>query len=241
MTGLKTAAGLLLACSFLIANGGAGAHAAGTISSYRLLVLNGETVKWGAARLGAGAVVTYAVTSAPRDFSGARNCPELVPLDGLLGASAISRPAFDAALEEALAAWSATADVTFRPADEASADILIGAQGQPIGRAFTNVATRAMAPESAAGGVATIAASLICLNPQQAWKTHFDGNLEVYDLRYTLMHEIGHAIGLDHPGSRDALMDFRYLEAFETLQAGDRDGAALLYGPPRETVADAIP
>jgi hypothetical protein len=68
------------------------------------------------------------------------------------------------------------------------------------------------------------------MNPEQAWKVGFDGDLEVYDIRYTLMHEIGHAIGLDHPGVPGELMDFRYLETFSSLQPGDRAGAASLYG-----------
>jgi hypothetical protein len=51
------------------------------------------------------------------------------------------------------------------------------------------------------------------------------------------MHEIGHAIGLDHPGIPEALMDFRYREAFSSLQAGDRAGAKALYGPVLTDVA----
>jgi hypothetical protein len=63
------------------------------------------------------------------------------------------------------------------------------------------------------------------------WKVGFDGNLDVYDLRYTLEHEIGHAIGLDHPSPSGQLMSYRYDEGQSGLQSGDIKGAALLYGP----------
>ena len=76
-----------------------------------------------------------------------------------------------------------------------------------------------------------IGRSLICLNPRQPWKIGFDGDLKVYDLRYTLAHEIGHAIGLDHPSPSGQLMSYRYDEGQPGLQPGDIKGAALLYGP----------
>jgi len=72
----------------------------------------------------------------------------------------------------------------------------------------------------------------LLLNPKEPWKIGFDGNLGVYDLRYTFMHEIGHAIGLDHPGSSGAIMGFRYDEQVRELQPSDIAAAQLLYGPP---------
>ena len=63
-----------------------------------------------------------------------------------------------------------------------------------------------------AGGKKIIGRSLICLNPTQPWKIGFDGRLDVYDLRYTIAHEIGHAIGLDHPSAAGQLMSYRYDE-----------------------------
>jgi hypothetical protein len=213
----------------------AGASAAGGLSDYRLLVLGGGTVKWGSPVLGEGAVVTYAVVDRPVAFDGARNCASLAPLDRLLNRNRISRARFDLELARALVAWSEAANVSFERAEGMDANILIGAQGVPVGRAFTNVA------HEAAGGLhgpGRIAGSVICMNPEQAWKVGFDGDLEVYDIRYTLMHEIGHAIGLDHPGVPGALMDFRYLETFSALQPGDRAGVASLYGPRTTDTAD---
>jgi predicted Zn-dependent protease len=46
------------------------------------------------------------------------------------------------------------------------------------------------------------------------------------------MHEIGHALGLDHPEQRSQLMHFKYDESRTGLQAGDIAGAVKLYGPP---------
>ena len=71
----------------------------------------------------------------------------------------------------------------------------------------------------------------MCLDPNHAWTIGFDGDTSTYDLRYTLMHEIGHTIGLDHPGPSGQVMGFKYHEEFDRLQAGDQRGALRLYGP----------
>lgn len=82
----------------------------------------------------------------------------------------------------------------------------------------------------------TIEQSLVCLNPAHEWKVGFDGNKDVYDIRYTLTHEIGHAIGLDHPGPSGQVMGFRYTEDFADLQPGDLRGVQRLYGRPADTL-----
>ena len=86
-----------------------------------------------------------------------------------------------------------------------------------------------------------IAKSLICLNPAKSWKIGFNGNMDVYDLRYTIAHEVGHAIGLDHPSPSGQLMSFRYDEDFRSLRPGDVSGAVALYGKPGTPVAAAPP
>ena len=49
-----------------------------------------------------------------------------------------------------------------------------------------------------------------------------------------IAHEIGHAIGLDHPEPHGQIMSMRYHEEFRTLQAGDVSGAVRIYGPRRD-------
>jgi hypothetical protein len=234
MRGLKAAVALAATMAFAPATftsmpaiGEPLSAAAGKAGIFRIIELKGSKVKWGSPAMGTGTSVTYAFATAPVAFSEARNCRAMAPMDGLLAKSGIDKSQYEAEAAKAFEAWSSVADIEFRQvSDPAAADILIGAQVNPVGRAFTNVSyTRA-----AASAVSPLEKSLICLNPEQPWKVGFDGDLNVYDLRYTLVHEIGHAIGLDHPGSDSEVMSYRYEERFATLQPGDIRGVVALYG-----------
>jgi hypothetical protein len=173
--------------------------------------------------------VTYAFADRTHDFRGARNCGAIAPIAGLLDRARIGRTDFDREARAAFAAWEAVAGISFSEAPPEDADIIIGAEVEPIGRAFTNVVSDATTPK---GAISPLRQAVICLNPEERWKIGFDGDLGAYDLRYTLMHEIGHAIGLDHPPGRNAVMDFAYRETFRDLQPGDIAGAVGIYGPP---------
>jgi predicted Zn-dependent protease len=123
--------------------------------------------------------------------------------------------------------WEAVADISFEPADDPhEADILIGAMAIPRGRAFANVAY----DTTERSETRKLDQALICLNPNERWKIGFGGDAGAYDLRYTIAHEIGHAIGLNHPGPSGQLMGFQYAESFRALQPGDMAGAVALYG-----------
>ena len=61
--------------------------------------------------------------------------------------------------------WEEVANIGFRETRRpARAGILIGAQAEPMGRAFTNVALK----QGRRAGKKVIGRSLICLNPQAA-------------------------------------------------------------------------
>lgn len=198
---------------------------------YRLLALDGRNaVRWRMPAQGVLAKITYAFLTAPASFAGARNCGDMLPPGAALGPSKIPHEDFRREVRAAFTLWEQAANIVFEETPSvAEAGILIGADAKPRGRAFTNVALTASETRPA-GRMGDIRQSLICLNPHQPWKIGFDGNLDVYDLRFTMTHEIGHAIGLDHPGPEGQLMSFRYVEKSRDLQAGDVAGAAALYG-----------
>jgi hypothetical protein len=217
----------------------------------RFLVLDGSWVKWGAPNWGAGASVTFAFAASPVRSPSARNCAVLLPFDELAKRTGLPGQRLRDEAEAAFAAWAKVSGVTFVETQAADrADIVIGVEGNPMGRAFTNVElesspiaeaapaterglTAILEPRSLQGqphGIRSIRKALICLNPQQKWKIGFNGNLNVYDVRYTLMHEIGHAIGLDHPGAAGALMGFRYDEKLNGPAKGDSEAVQRLYG-----------
>lgn len=208
------------------------AVAGGDGNRFRTLVLDGHEVRWPAAASGhSGRVLTWDLVAAPIRFAGAVNCGRMDRPDALLARSHLAKRQFEAELDAAFAMWSAVAPLSFvRARDGQAADILIGAQGDPDGYAFTNV-TRVPGRDE-------IASAAICLNPERAWKIGFDGNLAVFDLRYTLAHELGHALGLDHPARTGVLMGWHYGERFRELQAGDIAGIRQLYGAPATATSE---
>ena len=207
---------------------GAGeARATEATASFKVLKLEGNKVSWQKAVQRPGGVIHFGVVAEAMEFSGARNCRKMAPLREIVAESGLAVAAVREEIAAAFAMWQAVANITFREvADPAQADILIGAQAEPAGWAFADVFYDAQSSES----VKPISKALICLNPAKRWKIGFDGDLTVYDLRYTIAHEIGHAIGLDHPNGAGQIMGYRYDEQFRRLQLGDVQGAVMIYG-----------
>lgn len=194
---------------------------------FQHLRLEGHRVRWMTVKDGQDAVVTYGIAHSDVASDGAVNCPRLAPLDALAATNRISPDAFRRELAAAFELWSSVARIRFvEAAPDTVPNIIVGAQAEPVGRAFAQV----YFDKSAADDVKPITGALVCLNPRVPWKIGFDGNLDVYDLRYTLTHEIGHAIGLDHPEGRGQLMGYRYDERLSALNEGDIAGVTALYG-----------
>jgi hypothetical protein len=197
---------------------------------FRLLLMERHVVKWGPPTLGTGARVSYAFIASRIDVAQARNCGAMVPVEVLADASALPAERVRGEIAAAFGAWQAVAGIDFQESDDpATADIVIGALAKPRGIAYANIAYRL--PPAAGTGVAPLEQALVCFNPAQHWTIGFDGDLATFDLRYSAMHEIGHAIGLDHPGPEGQLMSFKYLERLRAPGPGDIAGAVALYGP----------
>jgi hypothetical protein len=207
------------------------AGSAALAGDYRLLTLGERYVKWGTPSFGAPAEVTYGLADRRYEYSDAINCGVIGPIDDLLRKSKLTRQQFIDDLQAAVAMWQSASNVSFRYTEDASrAQILIGAQGNPRGIAFANVWHDGNGHQNR---VATITQATVCLNPQITWKANSDGKLDSYQLRHVLAHEVGHTIGLDHPGRTGQLMGYRYSEDTSRLGPGDVEGAVTLYGPAR--------
>lgn len=204
----------------------------GLAAAYRLLVLDGDPVKWGETRFGAGAEVKYGFVRQPTTFAKAINCGAMEPVTAMLARSGIAERQFRAEVRKAFDEWEKVANLRFTyTAEPAQADILIGAQSRPTGIAFANV-WHAPVPEAR---IAMLTAATICYNPLLAWEGGLDGDKKTLSIHQITAHEIGHAIGLDHPGSTGQLMGYRYSEEAPGLHAGDIMGAVKLYGTARPT------
>ncbi len=210
--------------------------AAQDAAGYRLLKLDGRAVKWGAPAYGEEAIVTYAVLGTDRTFDDARNCQAMGPVDPILSFNGIERREFDAAVIAAFRTWEAISGVRFeKAADPANANILIGIDLGTHGWAHADVKT-----EGAGGAIDVITRGLVCLNTEKSWKIGFGADPQAQDIKYTLTHEIGHAIGLNHASPHGQVMSFNYTEDFNDLQPGDIAGAQALYGAPASSTLAVI-
>ncbi len=223
-----------------------------------LLRVEGRMIRWASETPGATTVVTYAILNSPytvhsdKNILSPSNCARMHAFGDIVSSSpAVAEEKAKAELEAAFHAWENVANITFvEVANPSLANIVIGAADDPGGRAFANlsyISEKGVTPVTMALGkpaqpnlpsenatddtsVVPIDQAYVCLNPKSKWKASFDGNLDVYDLRHTFTHEVGHAIGLDHPDSSGAVMAFRYDERVRELQPSDIAGVQKLYG-----------
>jgi hypothetical protein len=117
----------------------------------------------------------------------------------------------------------------------AAADLVITAELDDDGYAYTDVTPRL----SGNADIAPLVRGIVCLNPHLHWIAsesalpHTAMQEKNIRLRYIFAHEIGHALGLDHPNPRGELMSFEYEPKTNRLQNGDIAGIVKLYGASR--------
>ncbi len=211
-----------------------------------LLRLQGHLMRWPSETAAGRTIITYSILTGPylvqngKRILSPTNCAKMHAFADVVGTSPpLSEEKANRELQSAFQAWERVAAIAFvEVAEPRLANIVIGAADDPGGRAFANLSYRSekglrpvtmalgkpepLPPATADaksddGSMVPIDQAYVCMNPKSRWKIGFDGDLDVYDLRHTFMHEIGHAIGLDHPDSTGAVMAFRYDERVREL------------------------
>lgn len=180
--------------------------------------------KWGSPTMGTGATVSWSLmpsgTSCSQEFAGCTitSFADAMPVG------------WQSAVNAAFAMWSSVANLTFvQVADDGAAfntattsgDIRLGLH--VFDGAF-NILAHGYYPPVNGGS----AAGDIHFDIAENWKIGLGG--PGFDITQVLAHELGHALGLDHTGVANSLMNPFYSEAFYGPQADDIAGMQFIYG-----------
>lgn len=180
--------------------------------------------KWGSPVFGTGATVSWSLI--PSGVSCSPDCVSGTFSD----LSSFMSLGFLTEIQNAFAAWSAVADLTFvQVADSGTAFNAAGALGDiRLGGHVFDGPSGILAHGYYPPVNGTSAAGDIHFDVADAWKIGFGG--PGFDIFTVMAHEIGHAIGLDHTAVPGSLMNPFYTEAFLGLQADDIAGGQFIYG-----------
>lgn len=181
--------------------------------------------KWGPPTLGTGANVTWSLMA-----NGVSCAAENA------GCTISALPAaFVPQIQAAFDAWEAVANINFtQVADSNAAYNAPGATGDiRIGMHAFDGAFGVLAHGYYPPNNGSSAAGDVHFDSAENWNTTQDASPSTIWIFMVALHEIGHAIGLNHTNVPNSVMNAFYNESLTGLQADDIAGAQALYGLPQ--------
>ena len=178
-----------------------------TLEALEVRLCLASSVGWDGPGLGSAAL-TYHIANAP---------------------ASLSQAAVDAAIQTALNAWASVAAVTFTPTSQPDLDNSIDITFAPIDGPGGTLAQTYL-PDDV--NRSTIAGD-VQFDSAEDWEVGNAFGSEAFDLVLTAVHELGHALGLEHSRSPDAVMypSISPNQSFTALAASDRASILALYAP----------
>jgi hypothetical protein len=149
--------------------------------------------------------------------------------------AAISSPALQTLVHQAFAAWERVINIDFQEVpDSTSSDIRLGLDA--IDGVLNVVGQTQYTFRRSSTEFQEIRNAEIGFDTSESWSASAQGEPGRVNFYATALHEIGHAIGLDHTDDPNTIM-YAYLSGQTDLTSWDITGAQLLYGArPQATI-----
>ena len=201
-------------------------YAPGTLISGDFVLGPSSPGKWGLPTMGTpGGTVTWSLMG-----SGISLSDESFGIGTSVALSSFMPVGFKSEIQAAFAAWSSVANIQFlEVADNGLAFNAPGALGDiRIGGHIFDGPSGTLAHGFFPPLNGDSAAGDIHFDVAETWKLGLSG--PGFNIFQVAAHEIGHAIGLNHTGVANSLMNPFYTQAFLGPQADDIAGARFIYG-----------